>query len=83
MQTKKRPTLEQLKEMPVELWRLEVAQIGVDAAQASLGLIESEAVALMGDSEISPEKVVALREKLKNAAGGTEAAKRMTEEPEK
>ncbi len=83
MQMKKRPTLEQLKELPRELLFLEAAQIGVDAAIAGQLALEIEATNLMDNPEISPEKVVALREKLKNAAGGTEAAKRMAEEPEK
>lgn len=66
----KRPTLEQLKTVPKELLFLEAAQVGVDAALAGQIMIELEAANLMDDPEISPEKVVALREKLTGATGG-------------
>lgn len=73
MREKKRPTLEQLKEMPVELLQLEVAQIGVDASLADQNQIESEAIILMDSPDITAEKVVALRDRLKGATGGTVA----------
>lgn len=71
MKEKKRPTLEQLKSLPPELWQLEVAQIGVDAALADNDQIEGEAITLMDDPELTPEMVVELREKLR-ASGSTE-----------
>lgn len=70
---KKRPTLEQLRELPEELLFLEVAHIGVEAAKVGQLALEIEATNLMDDPDISPEKVVALREKLKSASGGTVA----------
>lgn len=68
-QQKRRPTLEELRVLPVELWRLEAAQIGVDAAMAEQFGIEIEACNLMDDPEITPEKIIALREKLTSGTG--------------
>lgn len=68
---KRRPTLEELRALPVELWRLEAAQIGVDAAFVGLLGIEIEATDLMEDPDLAPEKVVELREKLQRATGST------------
>lgn len=70
---KRRPTLDELKLFPVELWRLEVAQISVDAEEAGQVDVQLEADALIKDPEISPEKVVALRERLHGATGDTAA----------
>ena len=68
---KRRPTLNELKLLPVELWQLEAAQIAADACLAQAFEIEVEASALMEDREITPEKIVALREKLQYATGST------------
>ena len=68
---KRRPTLDELKTLPVELWRLEVAQISVDAEAAGQGDVQQEAEMLMLDPDITPERVVALREKSRRATGST------------
>jgi hypothetical protein len=69
---KRRPTLEELRALPVELWRLEAAQIAEDAHVYDIFEIEEEAALLMCDPEITPEKVVELRERLRCATGSTE-----------
>lgn len=71
---KKRTTLEQLKALPLEMWQLEAAQIGVDAALVDLNEIESEAMRLMDDPNQTPEMVVELRERLRSASVSTEQA---------
>jgi hypothetical protein len=68
---KRRPALKELRALPVELWRLEAAQIAVDAALASVTGIEIEANALITDPDLTPEKVVELRERLRCATGST------------
>jgi len=70
---KRRPALEELKALPVELWRLEVAQIEYEASTSESWGIEQEAAALFDDPDITPEKVVALWEKLKRGTGSTSA----------
>jgi hypothetical protein len=72
MQEKKRPTLEELRELPVELWRLEAAHIAVEAGESGVTGIEIEADGLIGDPDLTPEKVVELRERLRSATGSTE-----------
>lgn len=69
---KRRPTLEELRCLPLELWQLEVAQIGVDANLAEQTEIENEAIRLMDDPNLTPETVVELREKFRRATGSTE-----------
>ena len=71
---KRRPTLEQLKVLPLEMWQLEVAQIGVDANLAEQSEVEDEAIRLMDDPNLTPEMVVELREQLRCASGSTEQA---------
>lgn len=73
MREKRRPSLEELQNVPIELLFLEAAQIGVDAAQAGLLAIEIEATSLMDDPDLTPEKIVELREKLR-ASDSTEQA---------
>jgi hypothetical protein len=68
---KRRPTLNELKLLPIDLWQLEAAQIAADACLAKMFDIEIEATTLMGDSDLTPEKIVALREKLRCATGST------------
>jgi NADPH-dependent 2,4-dienoyl-CoA reductase/sulfur reductase-like enzyme len=68
---KRRPTLEELRALPVELWRLETAQIAVDAGLAGVTGIEIEADMLIDDPHLTPEKVVELRERLRCATGST------------
>ncbi len=64
MREKRRPTLEELKEMPMELWRLEAMQIKCDALELGQWRTVEEADELFFDNDITPEKVAALREKL-------------------
>ena len=71
MQEKRRPTLEELKGLPVELWRLEAAHIAVEAAESDITGIEIEADSLINDPDLTPEKVVELRERLQRATGST------------
>ena len=68
---KRRPTLEELRSLPPHLWLLEVAHIGVEASRASQPEIDAEADRLLSGPELTPEKVVALREKLQRATGST------------
>lgn len=68
---KKRPSLDDLQRLPSELLFLEAAQVGVDAAKAGHLALEIEASDLMNNPDISPEKVIALREKLQRASGST------------
>lgn len=70
-QEKRRPTLEELKSLPVDLWQLEVAQIAVDAELAGQFEIETEAARLISDPNLTPEAVVELRERLQCATGST------------
>jgi hypothetical protein len=66
MREKRRPTLEELKEMPVDLWKLELAQIDVDAEAAGRKDVREEVwqVLLMGPVDDTPDQIVALWEKL-------------------
>jgi len=68
---KRRPTLEELKALPQQLWWLEAAQIAVDAAIIGALGMEIEATNLMDDPDLTPEKIVELREKLQRATGST------------
>lgn len=69
---KRRLTLDELESLPSMLWMLEVAQIWTDATAAGLIEIAEEADLLPSDPELTPEKVVALGEKLQRATGCTE-----------
>lgn len=69
MREKRRLTLEELRDMPVEMWRLEVAQLEYEISTSACYGLEQEAMALLDDPEITPEKVVELREKLQRAIG--------------
>lgn len=70
---KKRPTLEELKTLPPIIWRFEVAQVAADAAETGNVELEDEATVLLGDTDLTPEKVVALRGKLTCGTGSTPA----------
>ena len=74
MREKRRLSLDELKRLPLVMWQLETAQIGVDAEEAGQTEIDREAMALMDDPNLTPEKVVELREKLRCASGSTEQA---------
>ena len=71
-QEKRRPTLDELRESPVELWRMEICQIAEDACTAGQLDIELVAMALLFDPSLTPERVVELREQLNRATGSTE-----------
>jgi len=71
---KRRLTLVELKSLPPILWQLEVAQIWTEAAAADLTEIAEEADSLPSDPDLTPEKIVALGEKLRGATGCTETA---------
>jgi hypothetical protein len=59
-QHKRRPTLGELKEMPVGLLRMEIAQLCVDAGLADNGDVLAEAEMLAMDPDPQPEKIVEL-----------------------
>lgn len=71
-QEKRRPTLEELKSLPMELWRLECAQICCDADDAFQDDLAENAERLMCDPDLTPEKIVELRDRLRCATGSTE-----------
>lgn len=72
---KRRPTLEELRSLPLIVWNLELCQLAIDAGDAGREDVQEEAMALMRNgSAITPEKIVALREKLTGATGGTQEA---------
>lgn len=69
MREKRRLTLDELKSLPPILWQLEIAQIWIDATGAGQVEIAGEADSLSPDP--TPEKIVALGEKLQRATGST------------
>lgn len=71
---KKRPTLEELKELPPIIWRLEVAQVAADAAETGDGELEDAATEMLSDTDLTPEKVVALRARLSGTGSTPEPA---------
>lgn len=72
MEAKRRPTLDELKEMPPGLLAMEVAQLCVDAAIAGQQDILTEAESMML-SQPQPEAIVELWNRLRCASGSTEA----------
>lgn len=68
---KKRPTLEELKTLPPIIWRFEVAQVAAEASEAGNVELEDAATEMLGDVDLTPEKVVALRERLTCGTGST------------
>lgn len=73
MKKKTELTLDQLKTMPMEIWRLEAAEIWEDADALMMHGIAAEAEDLMWHPDITPEKVVELRAKLERTISETEA----------
>jgi hypothetical protein len=72
---KRRPTLDELKDLHPSVWYLEMAQIVVDAEAAGLEEIKQETLSVWMFQPLTPEKVVELREKLQRAiAAATEDA---------
>lgn len=67
---KRRPTLDELREFR-GLWYLEIAQLCEDAAGNGQEEILEDAELLMLDQDLTPEKIVELREKLQRATGST------------
>jgi hypothetical protein len=64
-QHKRRPTLEELKEMPTGLLRMEIAQLCVDSALADNGEVLAEAEMLAMDPDPQPEKILELWNRLR------------------
>lgn len=74
MKEKRRPSLEELSELPRELWELELSQILTDAEAAGQAEIAAKAQALFNNSEmLTPETLVALWAELRGT-GSTDAA---------
>lgn len=67
---KRRPTLDELRTFRA-LWHLEIAQLCEDAAANGQDEILEDAELLMLDPDLTPEKIVELREKLQRATGST------------
>ncbi len=68
---KRRPTLDELKQMPVGLLRMEIAQLCVDAGLADNGEVLAEAEMLAMDPDPQPERIVELWNQLRGASGST------------
>jgi len=68
MRSKTRPTLDQLKEMPIGALRTEIAQLCVDAAIADHAEVLADAEMLAMDSDPSPERIVELWNMLRGEA---------------
>ena len=64
-QPKRRPTLEELKQMPVGLLRMEIAQLCVDAGLADNGEVLAEAEMLAMDLDPQPDRIVELWNRLR------------------
>lgn len=71
---KRRPTLDELKEMPLGLLRMEIAQLCVDAALADNGEVLAEVELLAMEPEPQPERIVELWNQLRGESGSTELA---------
>ena len=69
-QEKRRPTLEELKEMPPGLLRVEIAQLVFDAGLADNGEIQGEAEMMMMDPVPQPERIVELWTRLRGKSVG-------------
>jgi len=67
MREKRRPTLEELRELHETAWRMEAIQTRCDALELAQFQIAEEAHTLFYDAFITPEKVVELRERLGQA----------------
>lgn len=72
MQAKRRPTLDELKQMPLGLLRMEIAQLVFDAALADRAELHAEAELLIMDSDPQPERIVELWNQLRGGTGSTE-----------
>ncbi len=70
-QEKRRPTLEELKEMPPGLLRVEIAQLVFDAGLADNGEVQGEAEMMMMESVPQPERIVELWNRLRGVSGST------------
>lgn len=71
---KKRPTLAQLKSLPPDMWRLEAAQLFVDAEKGGNREVAEEADALLIDPDLTPERVVELWTKYRGAGSTIQPA---------
>jgi hypothetical protein len=64
---KRRPTLEEMKEMPDGLLRMEVAQLCVDATIAGCQEVLTDAEAMLLNVQLEPEAIVELWTRLRQA----------------
>jgi len=67
-QPKRRPKLDELKQMPAGLLRMEIAQLCVDAGLADNGEVLADAEMLAMDPDPQPEKIVELWNRLRESA---------------
>lgn len=65
-------TLDELKEMPPGLLRMEIAQLVFDAGLADNAEVHAEAELLMMDPDPQPERIVELWNQLRGESGSTE-----------
>lgn len=72
LKPKRRPTLDELKEMPPGLVMMEIAQLCVDAALADNAEVLASAEALSVEPDPQPERIVELWNQLHRASGSTE-----------
>lgn len=70
-QPKRRPKLDELKQMPAGLLRMEIAQLCVDAGLADNGEVLADAEMLAMDPDPQPERIVELWNQLRSASGST------------
>lgn len=71
---KRRPSLEELKAMPRDMWELECAHIAEVAKASGLQEVEQMAVDLLKDGSMVPADVIGLRDHLQRVASEKEAA---------
>lgn len=72
MEPKRRPSLDELKAMPIGLLRMEIAQLVFDAGLADNAEVHTEAELLIMDPDPQPERIVELWNQLRGVSGSTE-----------
>ena len=80
-QHKRRPTIDELKEMPLGLLRMEIAQLVFDAGLADNAEVHTEAERLMLDPDPQPERIVELWNQLRGVSGSTSKCPKCGTEP--
>lgn len=68
-QDKRRPTLDELKDMPTGLLKIEIAQLCFDAGLSENYDIQSQAEMLSMEPDPQPERIVELWNQLHRASG--------------